>query len=197
MNDGLISQLVTDMEFLISQSILIGGIGPRPVNRVSNKEYRGSIKKGKKISPHITEVNELISSGTLVSLENYHKVGFLDESLFIDGVDHEWCWRAKKNARLRFFISEKAFLSHQLGMGDRFFIFRNVAISTPFRTYYQFRNFFILIRRNYVPLYWKLSNGLKYFIKFFYFPLVIKPRDEYFKMITRGIKDGIIFKMRE
>jgi rhamnosyltransferase len=115
----------------------------------------------------------------------------LDDSLFIDGVDHEWCWRASFKLQLRFFIIESVILSHMLGEGDRHFLIRKVAIPTPFRTYFQFRNYFKLVKRNYVPIYWKFSNGFKYIIKYFYFSLMVKPRMEYFKMINKGIIDGL------
>jgi len=188
---NLVSQIVADMEYLQSNLINIGAIGPRTVNRQDNKVYHGSVKKGKPLTDSITEVTELISTGTLVSLRTYKEVGLLDESLFIDGVDHEWCWRAAKKQKLRFFVSEKAILSHQLGEGDRFFIIRKIAISTPFRTYYQFRNYFILLRRNYVPIYWKLANGFKYMIKLLYYPIFIQPGYTYLKSILKGINDGI------
>jgi rhamnosyltransferase len=194
MNQGLVVILKEDLEFLKSQSIKVGAIGPRPVNRQSKKEYRGSVKKGKHITPCITEVTELISSASLVELDNYKSVGFLDEGLFIDGVDHEWCWRARMVKNLRFFISEKTYLSHQLGEGDKFFIIRKVAIPTPFRVYYQYRNFLILIKRGYVPIYWKLSNGFKYFVKIFYYVIFLKSHKAYFNNIMRGIKDGLFKK---
>ena len=114
----------------------------------------------------------------------------MDDGLFIDGVDHEWCWRGRRDG-YRFFIDEHTPLSHKLGEGDRYFIFRKVAIPTPFRTYYQFRNYFKLLKRSYVPIYWKCSNGFKYLIKMFYFPFFVAPRKEYLKNIFRGIKDGI------
>jgi len=191
MNQGLVSRLQEDLEYLKSQSIKVGAIGPRPVNRQSKKEYRGSVKKGKQITPYITEVTEIISSASLVELNNYKDVGFLDEALFIDGVDHEWCWRAMMINNLRFFISEKTNLSHQLGEGDRFFIMRNVAIPTPFRVYFQYRNYLILIKRGYVPIYWKLSNGFKYFVKIFYYPIFLKSHKAYLTNIMRGINDGL------
>lgn len=193
---NLLSFLIDDLDFLQKQSILVGAIGPRPINRENKQEYRGSIKKGKFITQNITEVTEIISSASLVPIKHYEEIGLLEESLFIDGVDHEWCWRAKKISNLRFFISEKAQLSHKLGEGDRFFIFRNIAIPTPFRTYYQFRNYLILIRRDYVPLYWKLSNGIKYLIKFFYYPLFLKNGKDYFSNMVRGIKDGVLYRNR-
>lgn len=194
MNQGLVSRLLEDLVYLKSQSIKVGAIGPRPFNRISEKEYRGSVKKGKQITPYITEVTEIISSASLVELKNFKDVGYLEEDLFIDGVDHEWCWRARKIKNLRFFISEKNYLSHQLGEGDKFFVLRKVSTPTPFRVYYQFRNYLILIKRAYVPIYWKFSNGFKYFVKFFYYPIFLKSHIAYFTNINRGIKDGLFKK---
>lgn len=172
----------------------IGAVGPRPFNRNENKEYRGSVKKGKVISHNITEVTELISSASLIKVNTFKDVGNMEASLFIDGVDHEWCWRANKLGEYKFYINEDAILSHQFGEGDRKFIYKKVAITTPFRIYFQYRNYFRLLRRDYVPLYWKLSNAIKYFIKLFYYPICISPRRIYLQRILSGIKDGILNK---
>ena len=188
----LVQKLLSDLIFLSEKRINIGAIGPRAINRQDNKAYIGLIKKGNKITNNLTEVSEIISSASLIPVSNFREVGLMDAKLFIDGVDHEWCWRAGYFAKKRFFISENNYLSHQLGEGDRTLFFKKVAIPTPFRTFYQYRNYLILIRRKYVPFYWKISNGFKYLIKMFYFPLCIKPRMKYFKNIIAGIYKGII-----
>lgn len=189
----MVKTLYSHFTDLTTKGVNVGAVGPRPVNRQLGKEYRGSVKKGKVYNESITEVTELINSASFIPIDNFNKSGDMDASLFIDGVDHEWCWRCTKKTGGRFFICEDTHLSHQLGEGDRTFMFKKVAIPTPFRTYYQYRNYFILVRRNYVPLYWKLSNGLKYFIKMFYYPLFIQPKKAYLKNISKGIKDGIRF----
>lgn len=191
---NLVISLLADYERLQQTGIAIGGIGPRPFNRNEGKPYVGAVKKGKLILPGITEVGEIISSASLIPMVHFKQIGGMESSLFIDGVDHEWCWRAKKIGGWRFFISEKVQLSHQVGEGDRPFILRKVAIPTPFRTYYQFRNYFRLVHRGYVPLYWKVSNGFKYSIKFFYYPLCVSPRISYMKQILKGIYAGITGK---
>ena len=188
---NLVEHLYMKYKLLYNKGIKVGGIGPRSYNRAENKEYRGSIKKGKELYPNITEVTEIISSASFIPIENFSVVGYMEEELFIDGVDHEWCWRAIERGKLRFFIIEDILLSHQLGEGDRFFLFRKVAIPTPFRTYYQFRNYFRLVKRGYVPLYWKVANTFKYIIKYFYYPIFISPRNQYFIQINRGIRDGL------
>lgn len=190
--NDLVVTLLNNLLILQNGKYNVGGIGPRPINRQNNQDYKALIKKGTIITPEITEVSEIISSGSLIPLENFQKTGFMEDKLFIDGVDHEWCWRARSLHKMRFFISENSKLSHQLGEGDKFFVIRNVAISTPFRMYYQFRNYLLLIRRGYVPMYWKVINGIKYSIKMFYYPIFVPPRKAYFVQILRGIRDGIL-----
>lgn len=190
---NIINELLKQYHFLDSNSVIVGAVGPRAFNRCENKEYQGSVKKGKKINDELTEVSELISSASLIAVSNFKKAGLMDEELFIDGVDHEWCWRANSKMNGRFFIVETVKLSHHLGEGDRYFLWKKVPIPTPFRTYYQFRNYFILLRRDYVPTYWKVSNGIKYAIKMFYYPLCISPRLLYLKKIWIGIRDGIFY----
>jgi rhamnosyltransferase len=189
----MIQNLLSTHVILTRKGIKVGAIGPRPINRQSNKEYRGSIKKGKEIFNGITEVTELINSASLISVEVLNKTGLMDANLFIDGVDHEWCWRGNHKYGYRFFINEKTTLSHKLGEGDRFFAIRKIAIPTPFRTYYQYRNYFWLLKRNYVPLYWKFSNGFKYLIKFFVYPILLKDT-RYIKFMVKGIYHGIVTK---
>ena len=178
--------------FLSEQNVQVGAVGPRPFNRLLNKKYEGTFVRGTAFSKEITEVNELISSASLVPIHNFTDVGGLDSSLFIDGVDHEWCWRAKYLRNYRFFIVESTKLSHQVGEGDRFFLSFNILIPTPFRVYYLYRNFVKLLIRSYVPIYWKLSNGVKLLFKMFYFPLFVKPRFVYLKRIFKGIVDGFL-----
>ncbi len=188
---NIIKTLIYELKGLLKQNINVGAIGPTIINRQNNMPYKAKIKKGHKISDTIIEVSELISSGSLISTDTLKKVGGMDTNLFIDGVDHEWCWRAKLYEQCRFFITKQAQLSHQLGEGDHHFFGINIAISTPFRDYYQYRNYFILAKRNYVPTYWKISNGIKYLIRLFYYPLFVTPRWKHLQMMCKGIKDGI------
>lgn len=72
-----------------------------------------------------------------------------------------------------------------------FFFYKKVAIASPFRVYYQFRNYLWLCRRDYVPRYWKRKNGMKYFVKLFYFPICVAPRTMYLRRIVRGVISGL------
>ncbi len=187
---NLVPTLLKNYLFLLNENICVGAVGPRPFNRSENKKYEGNIKKGNKLYNNITEVGELISSSSLIAVDSFNKVGLLEDDLFIDAVDHEWCWRAKSIANYRFFIIEDVLLSHQLGEGDKKFLGMNVYIPAPIRTYYQSRNYIKLLNRNYVPLYWKFSNGIKYFIKYFYYLFFVKDGRKYIKYMSKGVYDG-------
>lgn len=188
---NLVGNLIEDSDFLIKNNYAVGAIGPRIVNRKSNSVCKGKVNKGTPLIKDITKISDIISSGSLVPIENFEKVGLMDEYLFIDGVDHEWCWRAAYNNKLSFFISEKTMLSHYVGEGDRYFLRIRIMVPTPFRIYYLYRSFLYLARIKYVPIYWKLSNAVKLFFKAFYFPIYVVPRLKYLKRILMGIIDGV------
>ncbi|HFP9739483.1 TPA: glycosyltransferase family 2 protein, partial [Escherichia coli] len=57
---------------------------------------------------------QIIASGKLINLEVLDQVGFMEDDLFIDGVDHEWCWRAGRLG-YKIAIIENAIMKHRLG----------------------------------------------------------------------------------
>jgi rhamnosyltransferase len=192
-SEGMVFQLVEDYIFLKSRKINLAVIGPTPINKISQKEYSPRLRKNYpffKDYSHLVKVSELISSGSLINLKTFDDTGLMDENLFIDGVDHEWCWRAKKQGFLCA-MSKNAKLEHMLGEGDKKILGISVAISSPFRVYYQYRNFIYLSKKKYVPIYWKINNAFKYLIKFFYYPFFISPRFKYLNNIIRGILAGL------
>lgn len=67
----------------------------------------------------------------------------------------------------------------------------SIRIPTPFRVYYQFRNYFKLLSYPHTPTWWKVKNGIKYAVKTVYYPLFLKPRGQFAKRIAAGIRDGI------
>jgi rhamnosyltransferase len=97
------------------------------------------------------ECDFVISSGSLVPIEVLEHVGGMEEALFIDQVDTEWCLRARSMG-YRVFGVCAAVLEHRLGEGVRWFWlgrWRRVFRQKPFRYYYIFRNTLVLFRRGY------------------------------------------------
>ena len=87
------------------------------------------------------DVDFLISSGTLVRVDTFEEIGGMDEALFIDHVDTEWCLRAKAAGYALFGVCN-ARLIHSLGdevvavwVGRK----REVFVHSPLRDYISMR----------------------------------------------------------
>jgi rhamnosyltransferase len=131
----------------------------------------------------------LISSGSLVPLEAYRRVGPFDESLFVDNVDLEWCMRARAHG-FALFGAGAAHLEHQLG-DTRFRVGRKrLVVHSPERLYYMTRNRLLLYRRPYMPLKWKMKDAVRIVAKFTATMLFLAPRREYARMTWRGFRDA-------
>ncbi len=194
-NETMVSTLISDLDYLCQEGEKVAVIGPQAINNQTKKAYKPRIKKDTLYAnnPTLEIQKQIISSGSLFPIAIFKVVGYMDESLFIDGVDHEWCWRAKVKGYSSF-ISTNTVMLHMLGEGDRKFLGINVAVTSSFRLFYQYRNYIVLFKRSYVPLYWKVNNGVKYFVKLFFYGMVVKPRLRNLRNITKGIIAG--FKVR-
>lgn len=193
--NGVVDRLASSFELLSRQNYRISAIGANAINRQNGKSYGLKSSVEEIINDNLIEVKAIRATTSLIPIENFKTVGYLNETLFIDGVDHEWCWRAFNREKLKSFVVEDLFVSHQRGEGDKNFLGFEIAIPTPFRTYYQFRNYIYLSRLNYVPIEWKIVNGFKYSLKFIYYPIFVSPRLKYVRNILRGIKDGIMMRL--
>jgi rhamnosyltransferase len=186
----MVSILVRDFLKLQGNNINVSSIAPFAINSESGEPYKPRLRKHIQFEfdKNIFFCNELISSGTLIDASVFNIVGLMNDLLFIDGVDHEWCWRARcYNFKLA--LTKNTSLIHSLGDGDRYILGIRISISSTFRIYYQYRNFIFLCSKSYVPLYWKINNFIKYSIKYFYYPIFVSRK--YFTQINLGIIDGI------
>lgn len=189
----LVSKLLNGIQQAKAQGSNIACLGPRPLDVFSGKKYRSVIQKEKVLSSNITLCSQIIASGKLIDSAALKVVGLMEDSLFIDGVDHEWCWRAKKHGYV-VAICESAIMKHTLGDAREKFMGLTYKVGSAIRMYYQFRNTLILSRRGYVPLYWKFRNILGMFLKFCVFGIGRADAAIRRRYMIHGIVDG--FKKR-
>lgn len=135
-----------------------------------------------------------ISSGTLVHREIYKKLGKLEDKLFIDLVDYEYCWRCLMHKK-KVIIVRDAIIKHKLGESTINFLFKKINKSIPIRNYYYFRNSLILLYRNYVPVSWKIKNIIHLFILFLVTLLIFDNKTLRIKFMIKGIIDGLKNKL--
>lgn len=145
----------------------------------------------------ITQVEYLISSGSLLPLDCIEQIGLLEDGLFIEYVDIEWCLRAQKKGFSCYGVCG-ARLSHNLGdtaITSPLLLGRRFQIYSPFRFYYQFRNAVTLCRRHYVPLCVRLHIFIVHMVFRFSISMLILPsRWRTLKMIAMGVWHGVTGK---
>lgn len=189
----IIEKLLHAHRLLADEGIQVATIGTFAQNPNTGYPYpnRSITKRQLNIKGHdLTEVDYVRCSMSLTFVQTLQLVGGMDEVLFIDGVDSEWCWRAFSHHGLRTFILQEAVIYHRLGQDDRKLGTKAITIPATSRLFYQYRNYLWLIRRQYVPKEWKWRNSGKYLLKMFYYPATCKPRKEILMQILRGVKAG-------
>ena len=147
--DSLIpSDMVFNLSSLLKASSKIKqnvvAIGPRIRCSFSDKKVNPKVQKEVFEYDDLVGVTQIIASGMMIDLSALDHIGLKDESLFIDGVDHEWCWRARS---MGFDIAKakNVEMVHRLGDSRSKFIGVTYKVGAPIRLYYQFRNIFWII----------------------------------------------------
>lgn len=136
------------------------------------------------------EVDFLITSGSCVNLDVWRDIGPMDDSLFIDFVDLEWCVRAR--AKGYSVLGAPALrLKHELGGEPVRFFGRSYPGHSAVRHYYLFRNAIALIRRSYVPWSWKSTELVKMPVRLAIYALFMQPRMAHLRLSLLGIWHGL------
>ncbi|MBK5123192.1 glycosyltransferase family 2 protein [Burkholderia sp. R-69980] len=178
----------------------VGGVGPVTVDKRTGTSARfmkaGRLWLNREACASDTgemSVDFLISSGTLVRFDVLRDVGGMNDGLFIDHVDTEWCLRALARG-YRLYAACDARLLHSLGdevvevwSGRR----REVFVHSPVRDYYAFRNAILLLRQAPMSFAWRafLSVRLLMFLAFFGFR--VPPRGRRLRLMMKGLSDGL------
>jgi rhamnosyltransferase len=134
----------------------------------------------------------LITSGSLVPLRTLDGIGGMDESLFIDNVDLEWCFRATSKGYALFGVCGTRMLHHHGATRHRVpGVPRGVVVHTPRRLFYMMRNRVLLYRRACTPRRWIAQDVPRLVVKFLLFALLIAPRRKNVRCMLAGLRAGI------
>lgn len=137
-------------------------------------------------------VDVVITSGSLYPKQAFEKVGLMDETLFIDYIDYEWCLRAKSKG-FKIVRVNGAHLYHN--MGDSFIDF--FGTSKPIHTnklrhYYIVRNQLIMLSRDYISVKWKCVHTFKLFYRIPSYIILSNEKWITFKFILKAIKEAFV-----
>jgi rhamnosyltransferase len=162
---GMVRVLVQRCGELLSEGRLVAACGPR-YHEPGGNALSGFVRLGglglRLVNPpthdSMVECAFLISSGMLVPLETLKKTGVMEEPLFIDHVDTEWCFRAAAHGFSCFGIAG-AVMEHELGRKRKKIWlgrWRQIPDHPPERYFYLVRNTLWLVSRDYIPVSCKL-----------------------------------------
>ncbi|MCX7823882.1 MAG: glycosyltransferase family 2 protein [Syntrophobacterales bacterium] len=135
-----------------------------------------------------------ISSGSLIPVRSFYRIGFMDDSLFIDHVDNDFCLRGLSSG-LVIHVVCGALLFHRLGNYKKVYSMGSFLIKPsfypPFRRYFIYRNRVLVWRRYFkkVPSF-VLHDALVTLYDLLKIALLEDRRREKFKAIFEGILDG-------
>lgn len=139
-------------------------------------------------------VSALIGSGLFTSLDRFNEVGPFEEGLFIDNVDLEWSFRARRKG-FQCFVAPRARIDHAIGEAPSHKSLLQNPLGLiehgPSRQYYMMRNRIHMYKRSYVPLSWKTQDVPRALFKSAYFSTLVKPRWQNAKAIALGLWDGL------
>jgi rhamnosyltransferase len=143
--------------------------------------------------PECQQILTAWTSGTLLNLAVYQKVGPFNEEYFIDFVDHEYCMRLNL-AGYKIYRINQAVLQHNIGNNThrRNFLWVDLIVSnyTPVRRYYITRNRFHLASRmakHFPRFFWKDKRAfLAELVAIFLFE---QEKLQKFSMIMKGYLD--------
>lgn len=199
--DSIVAGLSAAYKTLEAQGHHIACLAPSFIDKKINKMapvvyYKGLIRK--RVIPTGEEAyiiaDHVISSGSLIPVKAWFKIGKLQENLFIDYVDTEWCLRAKKLGYLTFVIP-KVTLIHDIGDGYAKVGTRNVVLHSDFRNYYMIRNSIYLILYSRLQYNFRILELLKIPFYLILYTFYSKEKTKTLKIMILAIKDGILKNM--
>ena len=187
-DDNLPLNLVAEIE--ASRNINCACIGPNIVD----VKIDGNKKGGG--APHslLLDPQTIITSGTLISKEMWLSIGPMLDFLFIDGVDHEWCLRARSMG-YNICVSSLYTMLHNMGDDCFYFFGKYKPIHrSPIRHYYIIRNSIYLLSVTYVPLRWKILEFFKTIRRIPFYLFASNRTIESLTFIVLAVRDGFLMR---
>lgn len=137
------------------------------------------------------EVSGVIASGMLIRLSALPQVGLMNEALFIDWVDFEWCWRAIASGH-RIIGCFDTVIDHQFGDDPVRIGPASFSIRSPIRSYYIVRNgIFLATRSRSLPIMAAMAVGYRAIKWSILACLLGRPRLKQAAHVMRGIFHGL------
>jgi len=166
-------------------------------NRISEGFIVGTFFAFRRVFPvtGTVEVLHAIASGKIINIQYLQIIGLMNEALFIDWVDLEWCWRAQKKG-FKVLGNADVKITHQLGDKAINIGLREVNLRSYIRHYYMTRNaFYLALYSKNLDIYHKITFFLRACRYPIAFPLLAKPHMKNLRYSWLGMWHGMIGKL--
>jgi rhamnosyltransferase len=122
-------------------------------------------------------------------------VGLMDEKLFIDWVDIEWCWRARARGYVIIGCADIV-IQHYLGNTLKKFGLKSYYIRSPIRHYYMIRNaIYLSLRSKDISFGTRVYLVVKSFRYLIGFTIVGEAHWKHFVYCLKGFYHGMIQRL--
>ncbi len=161
----------------------LGCIGPRPVDRKAPAN-------GTRAGPSLASVDTVITSGQVIPRAAHEQVGGMWNELFIDYIDHEWCFRARARG-LAVLMAEDVVMPHDMGdsaVGPRGH--ERIVHRSPTRHFHLVRNALWLQRCAHAPRAWRLGELARLGYRIPTYLAASSDRAATLAAIARGLREG-------
>jgi rhamnosyltransferase len=158
-------------------------------DRVAAVGPKYSDVKGSHASPFVK-----LEGFSLKRINSLKEVGVMEDKLFVDYVDTEWCLRAIHKGYSLFGVGS-AHMQHDLGDEFVYLFGRTLPVHSPLRHYYLIRNGIWLLRQPWVSNKWRIIDTRRLFLIYIVYSLFVGKKFQNWKMMSLGIWHGLSGRM--
>ena len=142
------------------------------------------------------ETAQAISSGSFIVTDVLEKTGLMNETLFIDYVDFEWCWRAV-GLGYKIFTIPKIVINHRLGETVKKIGNRKLFIRNEIRYFYIIRNgCYLVFYSPWLNIYERILLLKRVLVQIFAI-IILGVKPQFVTVIVSALYEGLTGKMRE
>jgi rhamnosyltransferase len=162
-----------------------------PVINISKRGLANASILEPTLKKKIKKVDIIISSGMLVSKSVFNAIGMMKASFFIDGVDTEFCLRARAN-QIPIYVRQDITLVHRIGDGALNFLGIEVYNHSNDRIFYQIRNTILYLKFSHIPKMFATIEIFKVVTNRIILLFKLRFKYAYIKSFICGVIQGII-----
>ena len=158
---GMVSKLQARWALSALENEQVAAIGPATIDHQSGQAmfsfepYNWIRKRFLPSQAKAYAVDHLITSGCLMPCRVWQEVGPMNDGLFIDWVDIEWCARARLMGYV-LLLDGGTQMSHSIGEVSRPILWRRFHCHMPIRHFYLLRNAILIAKMPHFDLGWRV-----------------------------------------